>query len=76
MFRTYETMAATARRHPEGSLVYVLDQTDLYLRVRDGVRQVHVTNATFDPKSAGFFYICSHICCVSSWEATSLFLRT
>uniref|UniRef100_A0A3B5A6L9 Collagenase NC10/endostatin domain-containing protein n=1 Tax=Stegastes partitus TaxID=144197 RepID=A0A3B5A6L9_9TELE len=36
----YETMAATARRQPEGSLVYVIEQTDLYLRVRDGVRQV------------------------------------
>lgn len=48
-------MAATARRHPEGSLVYVMDQTDLYLRVRDGVRQVHVTNSAFSPKSAVFF---------------------
>lgn len=35
-------MAATARRQPEGSLVYVIDQTDLYVRVRDGVRQVQV----------------------------------
>lgn len=35
-------MTATARRYPEGALVYVIDQTDLYLRVRDGVRQVHV----------------------------------
>lgn len=42
MLRSYGTMAATARRHPEGSLVYVIEQTDLYLRVRDGVRQVHV----------------------------------
>lgn len=42
LFRTYDTMAATARRHPEGSLVYVIDQTDLYLRVREGVRQVYV----------------------------------
>lgn len=42
MLSSYDTMAATARRHPEGSLVYIIEQTDLYLRVRDGVRQVHV----------------------------------
>lgn len=48
-------MAAAARRHPEGSLVYVAEQTDLYLRVRDGVRQVYVTNSAFDPKSAVVF---------------------
>jgi len=40
--RSYETMTATARRQPEGSLVYIIDQTDLYLRVREGVRQVQV----------------------------------
>lgn len=43
MLRSYDAMTATARRHPEGSLVYVIDQTDLYLRVRDGVRQVYVS---------------------------------
>ncbi|MED6291793.1 hypothetical protein CHARACLAT_027289 [Characodon lateralis] len=37
-------MAAAARRQPEGSLVYVIDQTDLYVRVRDGVRQVQLGN--------------------------------
>uniref|UniRef100_A0A8C6UC14 Collagenase NC10/endostatin domain-containing protein n=1 Tax=Neogobius melanostomus TaxID=47308 RepID=A0A8C6UC14_9GOBI len=42
VLRSYDTMRATARGQPEGSLVYVLDQTDLYLRVRDGVRQVQV----------------------------------
>ncbi|KAI3366145.1 hypothetical protein L3Q82_009967, partial [Scortum barcoo] len=42
MLRSYDTMTATARRQPEGSLVYILDQTDLYLRVRDGVRQVQL----------------------------------
>ena len=47
-------MTATARRHPEGSLVYVLDQTDLYLRVRDGVRQVQVNiDLNREHKSAG-----------------------
>lgn len=35
-------MTATARRQPEGSLVYILEQTDLYLRVQDGVRQVQL----------------------------------
>uniref|UniRef100_A0A665T8E8 Collagenase NC10/endostatin domain-containing protein n=1 Tax=Echeneis naucrates TaxID=173247 RepID=A0A665T8E8_ECHNA len=40
VLRSYDTMRATARRQPEGSLVYILDQTDLYLRVRDGVRQI------------------------------------
>lgn len=40
-------MTATARRQPEGSLVYIIDQTDLYLRVRDGVRQVHVRYPPF-----------------------------
>lgn len=76
VFHTYDTMTTNARRHPEGSLVYVLDQTDLYLRVRDGVRQVHVTNSTFYPKSAVVFFVRSRGCCVSSWAATSLFLKT
>uniref|UniRef100_A0A3Q3KE47 Thrombospondin-like N-terminal domain-containing protein n=1 Tax=Monopterus albus TaxID=43700 RepID=A0A3Q3KE47_MONAL len=40
LLRSYDTMTATARIQPEGSLVYIIDQTDLYLRVRDGVRQV------------------------------------
>ncbi|KAG7268226.1 hypothetical protein CRUP_010689 [Coryphaenoides rupestris] len=40
VLRTFDTMRSTARRQAEGTLVYVLDQTDLYLRVRDGVRQV------------------------------------
>lgn len=44
-------MTATARQHPEGSLVYIIDQTDLYLRVRDGVRQVHVK---------AFFFLTRH----------------
>lgn len=48
MLRSYDTMVVTARRHPEGSLVYIIEQTDLYLRVRDGVRQVHVIIFFFD----------------------------
>lgn len=47
-------MAATARRHSEGSLVYVIDQTDLYLRVREGVRQVYVQKSAFYPKIRSF----------------------
>lgn len=47
MLRSYETMAATARRHPEGSLVYIIDRTDLYIRVQDGVRQVQVQLLSF-----------------------------
>lgn len=38
--RSYDIMIATARREPEGSLIYILDKADLYLRVRDGLRQV------------------------------------
>lgn len=33
-------MVATARRQTEGSLIYIIDRADLYLRVRDGLRQV------------------------------------
>lgn len=35
-------MIATARRQPEGSLIYITDKADLYLRVRNGLRQVMV----------------------------------
>lgn len=42
VLRSYDTLRATARGQPEGTLVYVLDQTDLYLRVRNGVRQVQL----------------------------------
>lgn len=53
VFRSYDTMAATARRQPEGSLVYVIDQTDLYVRVRDGVRQVQLGNYIPLPSESG-----------------------
>lgn len=42
VMRSYDIMIATARRQTEGALIYVLDRNDLYLRVRDGVRQVMV----------------------------------
>lgn len=35
-------MIATARHQPEGSLIYIVDKGDLYLRVRYGLRQVMV----------------------------------
>lgn len=81
VFHTYDTMTTNARRHPEGSLVYVLDQTDLFLRVRDGVRQVHVTNSTFYPKSTVVFFLYVHAAAVfpagqlhrSSWRREWLF---
>ncbi len=40
--RSYDIMMATARRQTEGALIYILDSNDLYLRVRDGVKQVMV----------------------------------
>lgn len=40
--RSYDVMIATARRQAEGSLIYIIDKADLYLRVRDGLRQVMV----------------------------------
>lgn len=40
--RSYDIMMATARRQTEGALIYILDRNDLYLRVRDGVKQVMV----------------------------------
>jgi len=45
VLRSYDTMMATARRQTEGSLIYVLDKADLYLRVRDGLRQVMVQSS-------------------------------
>jgi len=42
VLRSYDIMTATARRQPEGALVYVIEQMDLYIRVRDGLRQVQV----------------------------------
>lgn len=42
VLRSYDTMIATARRQPEGSLIYIIDKADLYLRVRNGLRQVMV----------------------------------
>ncbi|XP_058475540.1 collagen type XVIII alpha 1 chain a isoform X2 [Solea solea] len=40
VLRSYDTMIASARRQSEGSLIYIIDKADLYLRVRDGLRQV------------------------------------
>lgn len=40
VLRSYDTMIATARRQSEGTLIYIVDKTDLYIRVRDGFKQV------------------------------------
>uniref|UniRef100_A0A8C3A675 Collagen alpha-1(XVIII) chain n=1 Tax=Cyclopterus lumpus TaxID=8103 RepID=A0A8C3A675_CYCLU len=47
VLRSYDTMVATARRQTEGSLIYIVDKADLYLRVRDGLRQVMVQEHVF-----------------------------
>lgn len=52
VLRSYETMVATARRQSEGSLIYILDKADLYLRVRDGLRQVMVRSSSFSKGNA------------------------
>lgn len=49
VLRSYDTMIATARRQAEGSLIYILDKADLYLRVRDGIRQVMVPSSSSQP---------------------------
>ena len=43
VLKSYDTMLAQARRQEEGSLIFILDKADLYLRVRHGLRQVMVT---------------------------------
>lgn len=50
VLRSYDIMIATARRQPEGSLIYVVDKADLYLRVRYGLRQVMVAIHFFLPR--------------------------
>ncbi|KAJ8349566.1 hypothetical protein SKAU_G00246960 [Synaphobranchus kaupii] len=40
VLRSYDTMLSTARRQHEGTLIFIEDRADLYIRVRDGVRQV------------------------------------
>ncbi len=35
-------MAATTIRYPEGTLIYVKDNRELYMRVHDGIREVMV----------------------------------
>lgn len=56
VLRSYDTMIATARRQAEGSLIYIIDKADLYLRVRDGVRQVMVQLSSFHSE---FFLLCA-----------------
>lgn len=40
--RSYDVLLATAPGQPEGTLIYIVDKSDLYIRVRDGIRQVMV----------------------------------
>lgn len=40
VLRSYNTMLATARRQQEGTLIFIEDRADLYIRVREGIRQV------------------------------------
>lgn len=47
VLRSYDTMIATARRQSEGTLIYIVDKTDLYIRVRDGFKQVLVQSYIF-----------------------------
>lgn len=47
VLRSYDTMIATARRQAEGSLIYIIDRADLYLRVGNGLRQVMVRQLDF-----------------------------
>lgn len=42
VMRSYDAMVSSAQQHPEGTLVYLMDQTDLYVRVGAGFRQVMV----------------------------------
>ncbi|KAG9349451.1 hypothetical protein JZ751_027894 [Albula glossodonta] len=38
---SYDTMLSTARRQSEGTLIFIEDRADLFIRVRDGIRQVN-----------------------------------
>lgn len=44
VLRSYDTMIATARRQSEGTLIYIVDKTDLYIRVRNGFRQIMLSD--------------------------------
>lgn len=54
-------MIATARRQAEGSLIYIIDKADLYLRVRDGVRQVMVQPSSFHSEHFTFVACCGKL---------------
>lgn len=40
--RTYDEVLVKAPLQLEGTLIYVLDKSELYIRARDGIRQVNV----------------------------------
>uniref|UniRef100_A0A3Q3KS78 Collagenase NC10/endostatin domain-containing protein n=1 Tax=Monopterus albus TaxID=43700 RepID=A0A3Q3KS78_MONAL len=64
VLRSYDTMFATAKHQPEGSLIYIIDKADLYLRVHNGLRQVMVQQFTheFLPQSQRKASILTYIC--------------
>lgn len=39
--RSYDVVS-TARRYPEGTLVFDMEKNSLYIRVREGIRQIQV----------------------------------
>ncbi|GCC38952.1 hypothetical protein chiPu_0023000, partial [Chiloscyllium punctatum] len=41
VLQTYQTMLSISRSLHEGTLAYVMEHGDLYIRVRDGWRQVY-----------------------------------
>lgn len=47
ILRTLNTMPATTRQHREGTLIYVKENRELYMRIDDGVRQVMVFTKIF-----------------------------
>lgn len=42
ILRTFDAVAPTTRQHREGTLIYVKENRELYMRVDDGIRQVMV----------------------------------
>jgi len=42
VLRSFDAMAASTIQHPEGTLIYVTDKKELFMREEDGVRKVLV----------------------------------
>lgn len=56
VLRSYDTMASASRNQPEGTLVYITDNTDLYIRVREGCRKVLVSSHSSYTHSVCFVF--------------------